>query len=239
MFVSPSGREISMRIKTFFMVLVCLIIVNTIATAGIIRPFDGQRKGFIANMAFGPGLTIIKSTNGELEGSITKGTVGITYRFGYAPSDNLQLYYTHRSYVYASKIGEHYNNWVDAFEGKRAAGYILTTLAVPVMLFFTDQHIVLGLGGTYHVRPDVPSWFFELGLGPSATADPYEWEGSSPFPGGSKTGLGIFGAVGYEFTRYIRAEAQFLWAGRSWKKDGIEKKWSATSLALEISFIGY
>jgi hypothetical protein len=177
MFQSIYAAGIMTKITT---ILITLAIASQ-ALAGS-HLFDRDRRGFIAGFDIGPGFTRISSTNVDLKGTVTKGTVGFTYRIGYAPDRHWQIYYSHRSSVYANKIWEHY------------------------------QHIVIGVGSRYYAKESGQSWFFDGGIGFSDIADPYELEVPSAHPKNCHEGWGVFGGVGYEFARHVGVALQVHWS---------------------------
>ena len=227
------------------LIFLALFVFGLCSRAGariVISPFDSERQGFIASLSVGPGFTYISSENHGMTGDITKTTIGIVYKLGYAPNDQLVLYYNHRSSVYASKLGDHYDSWFDKVNFRDEKGWahaVVTPFVLPVIAFFTDQHFLLGPGVTYYLRPDIPSWYFDFGLGLSLLADPYEADTVSCFPTNGPGGYGCWGAVGYEFSHHFQTEIQFMFSGEKWERDGIRKKWTALSCMWTLSVVGY
>lgn len=215
-----------------------ILIFMTPTVCGRLSMFDGHREGFIASASAGPGITWISSQNGDLSGTFTAGTIVQMYRFGYAPNSQLQFYYTHRQSSLASDVWNVYEDWADKAKNK-TIGYIAFFLFIPVIAIFSDQHILIGLGTTAYVRPSIPSWFFEAGFGISDVGDPYDSDRASAFPKGVGSGLGLFGGAGYEFNRHGRAELQFMWAQSSNDKPGMVRNWTASSLMLVVTIMGY
>ena len=208
----------------------------------VIRPFDSKRQGFVAGFSIGPGFTYISSENWSMTGNTTKTSLSIIYKLGYASNDQLVFYYNHRSAVFVSKLGDHYDSWFDKvnFNDKEGRACALITPIVLIFIpFFTDQHFLMGPGVTYYLRPDIPSWYFDLGLGLSLLADPYEADTASCFPSGGPGGYGFWGGVGYEFSHHFQTEIQFMFSGEKWERDGIDKKWTAFSVMWTLSVIGY
>jgi len=238
-----SDRFKGFVMRTLISVILFIFCMGQSAEARRVKnPFDEVRKGLIASFTLGPGFTRITSENFGMTGDITKATVGIIYKIGYAPTNQLIFYASHRSSVYASKVGEHYNSWFDKADFKDGQGValaLITPVVLPFIALFTDQHLTSGLGLTYYVRPGIPSWFFDVAVGPSLTADPYESDHVSSFPKSPRPGIGLCAGFGYEFARHVQTEIQFMYGGKSWEKDGDKKKWSAMSLMWTVSFIGY
>jgi len=200
--------------------------------------FDRDRRGFIAGFDIGPGFTRISSTNVDLKGTVTKGTVGFTYRIGYAPDRHWQIYYSHRSSVYANKIWEHYIDLAEKADPKEL-GYFGFFLFIPVIAMFTDQHIVIGLGSRYYAKESGQSWFFDGGIGFSDIADPYELEVPSAHPKNCHEGWGLFGGVGYEFARHVGVALQVHWSRAEAKGDPQPRRWSALSMMFVTSITAY
>jgi len=232
-----------MRVIRILITLVVLLMMSTrIVHAGPrLNPFDNDRKGFIASLGFGPSVTSISSEYRGLEGKISKGAIGIDFRLGYAPDNRWQFFFAHKASVYASKYREHVSDYLDNVNVKTKDGIglaVITPIVLPVIVFFTDQHLMMGVGVSYYFEPRVPSWFVDVGIGISDCADPYERAGS-PFPRGRPEGYGAFGGIGYEFADHWRAECQAMWSMAKSTKGGYKKRWSALSAMLIIQVLGY
>jgi hypothetical protein len=226
-------------------VLICLILysilVLPVAKSGI-NPFDGERKGEVASIGLGFGIISIGSENMGLQGDISKGTVVFDFRFGYAPNNRLQLFYKHKSSVYLSKLGEHLDSYFHKVNLKTKKGVgqlVLSPFVVPFIALFTDQHLMGGIGARYYLEPKAPSWFLESGIGVSHCSDPYERERHNPFPSIADVSPGLFGGIGYEFSRHFDAEIEFVWSWASETEDNFENKWNALSASFSINLVGY
>ena len=222
---------------TRIVVFIAVLSVASQAMAGRVV-FDRDRKGPVAGFDIGGGFTSITSTNIDLDGTVTKGTVCFNYRVGYAPDRHWQVYVTHRSSVYASKVWEHYTDAADHAESKEV-GYVGLFLFIPVIAMFTDQHFMIGAGGRYYAKERGQSWFFDAGIGLSDAADPYEWEVRSAFPKGTHEGWGFFGGVGYEFATHVGVALQTHWSRAEANKDPQPRDWSALSVSLVTSITAY
>ncbi|MFZ5979445.1 MAG: hypothetical protein ACOYVF_02335 [Candidatus Zixiibacteriota bacterium] len=233
-------RKLYSAILIIFLSIICL--AYTVEARMTRNPFDHVRRGPIASFTVGPGFTRITSENYGMTGDITKGTVAFIYKIGYCFDDRFILYASHRSSVYGSKIGEHYNTWFDKIDFKEGQGFALalvTPVVLPFIALLTDQHLTSGIGIMYYVRPRMPSWFFDAAIGPSVTADPYESEHVSSFPRSPRTGIGFCAGFGYEFARHFQTEIQFMYSSKKWEIDDDQKKWTALSLMWTLTVIGF
>jgi hypothetical protein len=201
--------------------------------------FDGRRSGPVASIGIGGGYTDISSKNGPLSGSTGTGTFAITFRLGYAPSEQLEIHAFYRASVYAGKLWEHWDDIADKAGSARGFTHAVILPIVPVIAMFTDQHLMMGLGATYYFEADTHAWFVEAGAGPSIAADPWELSGPSPFPGGNRTGLGFLAGVGYQFSKCGQASLELMWSRASWDDGGVEKSWTAMSTILTVAVAAF
>ncbi len=227
-----------MNLWKIILTLICCLFCISRAHA-VVKVFDDDRRGAFAELCFGGGFTTISSENYGMTGTITKATAVMTFKFGYAPTRQFQLLLFQKSSVYANKLWEHYDDWADEFKKSKAIGYIAVAPLLPVIAFFTDQHLLLGIGAAYYLRPRTQTWFIEGGIGPSLLDDPYELDHTSSFPAGVHSGYGLFAGVGYEFTRHGQVELQIMGSRASWERDGITMRWEALSVMLTVGIIGY
>lgn len=207
----------SRKILYLLPVVIAIVLGCSHSAWARMNPFDGNRQGIILSMGFGGGVTSISSRNLGISGNIAKGTVGIVYRLGFAPNDRWMFYGSYKSSIYASKIAEHYDDLSESIDDSKVSGRIGAFFAIPFVLLFTDQHLMMGVGTSYYFRRGVPSWFVDFAAGGAFLSDPYESEGVSPFPGGMHGGYSLSAGGGYEFARHAQAELQLIWSRASWE----------------------
>jgi hypothetical protein len=86
--------------RTCCVVLLCLAIVSILAVD--VCALDGERKGFILGFSVGPAVTSFTQKVALSVGDITESErenkfgAGTDFRIGYAPSNQLMLYYTNK-----------------------------------------------------------------------------------------------------------------------------------------------
>jgi hypothetical protein len=219
--------------------MVCLTGRSAAAARFSSDVFDGRRSGPVASIGIGGGYTDISAKNGSLSRSTGKGTFAVTFRLGYAPSEQLELFAFYRASVYGNKLWEHWDDAADKLGSANGLSHAIIAPIVPIIAVFTDQHLMMGIGATYYLESDTHSWFIEAGAGPSLLSDPWELSGPSPFPSGNQTGVGALAGIGYEFSRNAQASLELMWSRASWEYAGAEKSWTAMSTILTIAVAAY
>jgi hypothetical protein len=221
------------------------------AAAGV---FDGNRKGFIFAGGIGFGVTRYASSNEIVSGHGYPSTVVFNWRVGYAPSDELQIYYAMRQSVFIPRIVNNYGDYFDEIGKKSLKGTLYLLVApfvVPLIPFFSEQHLMpAGLGVRRYFGSQAPSLYADLGVGAMASSFPYEDE-EFPLvkpPHEMDVAFGVFGGFGWEWKRHVSLEAQLMWTHATRSNNHLYEnyplplthdKYDALSLMLTISLCGY
>jgi hypothetical protein len=146
-----------MRLRVAVLAFVLVMVTVSAAAA-----FNGQRKGFILGGGFGFGSTSYTQTlkmNGESMTSDreNKGAFNSDFRIGYAPSDQLAIYY-------GSKVA--WFGFTNAYDDD-----------------VTVSSGVSSLSFSYYLNTTAPSAYFNGGIGLSSWALPFEDDAPDPWNG--------------------------------------------------------
>jgi hypothetical protein len=138
-----------------------------------------QRRGFVLNLGLGAAWTSLKPT-GFPGPSENKRALGSEFKIGYAPSDNLMIYYSNDAAFFG------FNTDPDEAELFTATG-------------------MSGVGGTYFLRTGVPSLFVHASVGLAALRTFYSDDTEDSWSGG-----GVSFGGGFEFARHWTIDVDFL-----------------------------
>ena len=187
-----------MKSHTRNILLAVSIVGVMLLTAANASAFDGQRKGFILGFGLGPGMDMHKQNASVSVLGISlldqdfvdesKFAFATDFRLGYAPNNQLIIYYDNKV------------SWFKADWGEEMAVNI-STGSVNIM-GYSDVMVLSGLTGfgvSYFLAPQAPSPFFTGGLG-LASSMTFE-SGTS-----ARIGFGFFVGGGYEFAPHWFAE---------------------------------
>ena len=201
-----------------------LVLVSLIAVfiTGNVYAFDKERKGFMVGIGLGPGFSSYKE-KADSAGTATfdKSKSGLAFfsdfKIGYAPSNNLMIYWMSKG----SWFGIKKSSIIDKTDDKNQPYEDVTALAG-----------VGGLGITYFLKPQPPSLFVSVGGGFSAWSLPFEdtdaW-----------TGIGVAGGLGYEFAKNWNLELSALWGKPKHDAGGVESTADPLAVGLTINVLGY
>ena len=197
------------------LVLAALIAVFIIGFTAPGYAFDKVRKGFILGFGLGPGYdtyTETRDSSGTEVGSFDDSKISLftDFKIGYAPSNQLMVY------------------WMS----KGAWFGVDSTIIDDEVDEVSILGGVGGLGLTYFLQPEAPSLFITAGVGFSTWSLPFE--GTDPY-----TGLGIAGALGYEFSTNWTLEASVLWGKPKKDLDMYENSVDNMAFGLTINVLGY
>jgi hypothetical protein len=160
--------------------------------------FDGQRKGFILGFGLGPGMDMHKqnASVSAVGASISdtdyvdksKFAFMTDFKLGYAPTDQLIIYYDNKV------------SWIKGDFGE----VVVVDVSIPkaTVMGYADVMVLSGLTGlgvNYFFAPQAPSPFVTGGLG-LASAMAFE-SGAT-----AKIGFGFFVGGGYEFAPHWYVE---------------------------------
>lgn len=225
------------------LLIAAVLIACTVTTAATGRdPFDDDRRGFVAGTAIGPGFTYLRARNGSVSRHATRGTLAVDFRVGYAPTERLQFYYTHRTSLFLDDLGDDYERHLDKVSLKTEKGlayFVLTPFAIGWFLFSTEQHLLGGPAVHYYLNQRAPSWFFETGFGWSAVANPFEDDRPAFESDGMPLALGLFLGGGYEASRHFHLACNVTWSHAVERTTNDRITWDALSASLTASFVGY
>lgn len=205
--------------------------------------FDGERKGFIAGAGFGVGITYYASENDTISGDGTRiGQALDVFLVGIAPTNHFQIYYAWKSSVFYPELFDNYRDYLNKINFKTEEGslwLVLTPIALPLITIFSDQHVLFDLGASYYLNREAPSYFFDIGFGPSFSSFPYDENDMPKPPDKMPAAYGFSIGAGYEFVSHWNAKCDIIW-GRSTKtKSGLNNKYEALSLRLTLNFLAY
>ncbi len=164
-------------LKTAFLVLICL------CTSSFSYAQKNERKGFFLGIGVGPGLVAYKTSFTGfdfLSEKKTKVTFMSDFKIGYAPTDQLAIYWTSKvAWFNSDFLSEEKNLSINGFGG---------------------------VGASYFLETEAPSFYFNGGIG-YATWSVLNTENTNASL--NTFGLGLSAGAGYEFARHWSAEANF------------------------------
>jgi|GEM_PF-2191707 len=207
-----------MSTKKFLLVLLVYIplIIPTDVSA-----WDHQRKGFILGAGMGPAIIENTSTTGNIAESRNNSGFGMDFKIGYATSNTFQIYLFQNISIFDDTFMDTITVW---------------TIAFP----FTEErvveerlgHWVLGIGVSYYLKEEAPSFFFDGGMGFCSFGDPIFQD--------TKDGTAFNFAGGYEFSRYLNIKLKFLGASSSSDvSGGTYKESKFFTFMFTINILGY
>jgi len=162
-------------LKTAFLVLICL------CTSAFSYAQKNERKGFFLGIGIGPGVVAYKTSFTGfdfLSEKNSKVTFMSDFKIGYAPTDQLAIYWTSKvAWFNSDFLSEENNLAINGFGGV-GASYFLETIA--------------------------PAFYFNGGIG-YATWSVLNTENADASI--NTFGLGLSAGVGYEFASHWSAEA--------------------------------
>ncbi|MBN2829449.1 MAG: hypothetical protein JXR56_03895 [Candidatus Cloacimonetes bacterium] len=195
-------------------VLTILILIVTMTT---LFAFDGKKKGFLLGFGVGAaGVSYSQTIEGEGD-SITsdteeKGAFATDFKIGYAPSNNLEIYYTNQ--VAWFTMHNALDDDTTIVDGVTAVGASYFLSQSP-----TDP--------TFK-----PSPFISFGLGLSS------WS-SMNNDGNAWTGVGYFLGVGYEFSKHNRISLNLFGNNPSIEESGVTFTTNSKAFLLTYSLMAY
>ncbi len=195
--------------------LASVILLLTFASAGA---FDGKRKGLLMGFGVGSGVTMFSQdltigTDSDASDQFVKPVISTDFKLGFGVSDQLLVYYVMQVAWFRHTDVFSYD---DPATLPKEFWWAFYGFASPDTLS-KDIWIasgVAGLGASYHLKPNPPSFYVTGAAGFSTWTAPFEpddW--LVPFKDHARTwfGIGVIGGVGYEFRQYWRVEATALW----------------------------
>lgn len=198
--------------------IVATMAALVLATAA--HAWDGQRKGFILGIGAGAGLASFKTqesytgfgepltAEGERQNKFALMT---DFKIGYAPSNNLSLYWSSKVAWFSKKNefdfgGQHYEESATVTNG------------------------IGGLGASYYFKPQGPSPYVTGTFGFASWGTPFE-QGSESY---TSTGLALGG--GYEFSKHWSLEGNLSFGNPG---DGAGYSINAKAVRLTVNWLGY
>lgn len=177
------------------------------------RAFDGNRKGFMLGAGLGLGMTSftqeveITGLGSNKSDRESKTGLATDFRIGAGLSEQFSLYYVNRVAWFS----------IDNALGDKA------TIANSVGL----------VGGTYHLKPEGPSFYLNGLIGLSSWAAPFE-SGSD-----ASTGFGFGLGAGYEFSKHWSVEGNLGFGSPSDESGGVKLTTNATTFSITINGTAY
>jgi hypothetical protein len=159
-----------------------MLAILLLAASGV----DAQkpRKGFVLNLGAGPAFINIKAAGNGVEGTgESKIAVGTDFKIGYAPSDQLLIYYSNDAAFF------NYDYSVPGFE------YDVLVISG-----------LSGIGATWFLKPRAPSAYVDATIGIAAWNEIDTDDGAVE----SMTGLGLSVGGGFEFARHWLVDADLI-----------------------------
>jgi len=170
----------------------------------------GERKGLTVRVDIGGGTSMVDAEHeswSPTAWSKDQGSIGSVFGVGVGVSNQVVVEGTVRLFAYGEA-----SPWL--------------FLLGPIGILLQDKHATAGAGVTYYVRPGIPSWFFEAGVGGSVISNPFDDDLVSR----DYDGIGYFVGTGYEFSRHIHVGAQWYYMQNSSSNHYREGKWTGSSL---------
>ncbi|KQC12752.1 MAG: hypothetical protein APR63_10415 [Desulfuromonas sp. SDB] len=156
---------------------------------------EPHRRGFILNFGMGTGYTHIYSKTGDRVRYDDELALGSDFRIGWAPTDQYQLYYTHKLTLF--DLDDLFRKSEELQEENPFAFLILPFLP------FAYSHNCAGLGMTYFFKPQAPSFYVDGGFGMTIFPNRQIEEVQA---GGS-----VFWGGGYEITPHLTLGCEMMW----------------------------
>lgn len=177
-----------------------------------------SRRGFILGFGVGGNYTSFKQKVTVDDESFETGTVNkqgfaTDFRIGYAPKYNLEIYYV--SKISWFKMKNYFNDHVIVGNGISAIGF--SSFTSPDL---TESNWV-------------PSPYISLGCGLSYWSTPFKTTDKHSI------GFGYYAAIGYEFSKHLRAEFNYYKTNPSHKENGLELQTNSNVLMILLNCMGY
>jgi len=180
------------------------LLIIMVTTASTSPAFDGQRSGFILGLELGPSFNSYTQNGGSRESEPGLATI---FRLGGGFNEQSMLYFTANV------------NWLGVDTGLGGT----TTMASSVV----------GVGYSYYLKNQTPSFFFNAGLGYSSWRAPFDSDIIS------HTGFGGIIGAGYELNRHLVLELNLTMGSTENKDGGFTTSSDALGVQLTIGYIAY
>lgn len=190
-----------------------VLVVALLAIASPASAFNGSRKGFLLGAGLGAGFNRYNqelTLNGIVfpkSDDESKGGFATDFRIGAGVNDQFTLYYVNDV------------NWFSLHNALDKDVTIANGLGL--------------LGGSWYMKPDGPSFYFNGLIGLSSWATPFE-SGSK-----SGSGLGIGLGAGYEFAKHWSVEANLGFGSPKVEDGADELKTNVRSFSVRIHGLAY
>jgi len=181
--------------------LVLLLVCSLLLLPVVLEAAESDRKGFVLGFGLGHGLTNLTTDDLFIDGSDVRSFgsqamhlgVATNLKLGYAPTSRWLLHWSALT------------NWFTESRYSASGSERLTMMSG-----------VAGIGATYYARANGPSPLVTIGAGYANLAE------FSKSTAENNLGLGLWGGVGYEFTRHWEADVTYTW-GSSKAEDELDE----------------
>jgi len=181
--------------------------------------FDGKKKGFLLGFGVG-GASVAYSQTVEYAGQSfdspteSVGAFATDFKMGYAPTNNLEIYYTNQVAWFTMRNG--LNEDVTIADGVSGVG---------ISYFFSQSPT----DPTFR-----PSLFFSVGVGLSAWDTPLEEEAGDP-----SIGVGSFFGVGCEVVKHHRVSLNLFVNNPTLVESGVTLTTNSTAILLTYGLMAF
>ena len=201
-------------------ILLALIFYILLIIPSHVSAWDGQRRGLLFGVGMGATINRTTSTTGNTAELRNYTGMNVEVKAGSATSNTFQLYI--------------FDN-ISVFDKT----YMDTVTEFTIFPFTRERvvekelvHLGAGLGASYYLSEDAPSFFFEGGFGFCYFGDPVFQD--------TKTGAAYNLAGGYEFSRHWSAKFGFLGATARYDDNLFSSKSSSIfNFIFTINVLGY
>ena len=185
--ITHNQRKVSFEMSKILF-LIALLIVS------IFSPMHGgEREGFFVAASLGLGTTYVFSESALGDQKLIKGAPAFTFKFGYAPSQQLQI---HGSFTASMFQLDRFRDY------SKVAWMVFFPVLLPINIA-RSSHAMFGLlGTTYYFEPEAPSFMIGGGLGVSSFQNPFWNETVGDF--------GLLVEGGYEFAKYFSVKLSYM-----------------------------
>jgi hypothetical protein len=213
------------RKRSCLSVLVCILACAPLSTFA----WDGQRQGFLLGIGAGLGFTYTDAERVRIFTeydtiSAFSGSIGTDVKIGYAPSNQFQVCLSMKGSSLFPLLASYGKKYAESWKLKTIGDFAFAFFSPFFFPIFTS-HLFTGIEGRYYLNPQVPSLFFNAGIGQSLF--------------GGSGGTGLTAGLGYEFKRHRSVTFDMIYGTGKVETGSASSPINAFSAILTINVLGY